>query len=75
MNYCDKIHYTIYKTNEASFERAMEALFAQLPEDSKVLRLIVFGAPESSGEYMKQRALLQKAVGVRFGSRKPSLSY
>ena len=75
MNYCDKIHYTIYKTNEASFERAMEALFAQLPEDSKILRLIVFGAPGSSGEYMKQRILLQNAVSVRFGNRKPALSY
>ncbi len=75
MNYCDKIHYAIYKAKEESFGLAMEALLTQLPQSDEVLRLIVFGTPGSTGEYMEQRELLRNVVANRFGDKIPALSY
>lgn len=35
MNYCDKIHYSIYTTGLATFDEMVDDLLAQLPETSR----------------------------------------
>ena len=75
MNYCDKIHYTIYKTGKASFEEMVDALLAQLPTDEPILRLAFFGTPADNEQYITRRLLLSEKVRERYGDHEPVLSY
>lgn len=76
MNYCDKICYSVYRSEEVSFERAVDELLSQLPDDGRViLRLIVFGAPEDNTRYMEQQRTLHNHVIDKFKCRLPVVSY
>ena len=48
MSYCDKICYSAFRSDDPSFERAVDELMSQLPDDRVILRLVVFGAPENN---------------------------
>lgn len=75
MNYCNKIHYTIYKSADATFERMADELLAQLPADECVLRLIVFGNPEDNIQFLQHREILRDRVNGKFVEKSPALSY
>lgn len=76
MNYCDKIHYTIYTTEKAfSFEEMVDALLAQLPKDEAIFRLAFFGMPADNEEYVSRRILLNEKVRKFTGDCNPVLSY
>lgn len=75
MNYCDKIQYTIHKTEGGLFEQQVEALLDKLPEAGEVLRIIVFGAPENNLQYVEQRDFLHCSVSRKFGDKMPVLNY
>ena len=62
MNYCDKIHYNIYTTGLAAFDKMVDALLAQLPQDEQILRLAFFGMPNDN-VYAKPTTLFSGTIG------------
>lgn len=77
MNYCEKIHYSIYKADQRPFTQMVEELFGQLaPSCGFVLRIVVFGSPEDNAQYSRELTILKEAVQCKFGAdRQPILSY
>lgn len=75
MNYCDKIDYTIYTSEEGSFDCMVNELMVQLPDDRSILRLIVFGAPENNVQFVEQREHLRACCHEKFGDKMPALIY
>ncbi|MDR1644366.1 MAG: endoribonuclease L-PSP [Tannerellaceae bacterium] len=74
MNYCDKIRYRIYTTDEKAFPAMVDDLLDQLPPSEPILRLAFFGAPPSNEEYLLRHSLLKDKVAARYGNS-PALSY
>lgn len=75
MNYCDKIHYTIYTTGLGTFEEMVDALLAQLPQDEQIFRLAFFGMPSDNEQYVSRRILLREKIRKSYGNHEPVLSY
>lgn len=75
MSYCDKICYSAFRSDDPSFERAVDELMSQLPDDRVILRLVVFGAPENNEQYIEQRDILYRRVNCRLAGKLPVVSY
>ncbi|WP_291528935.1 endoribonuclease L-PSP [Bacteroides sp. UBA939] len=75
MNYCEKIHYSIYTTEEADFETMADTLLAQLPENEHIFRLIFFGTPADNVQYVTRRTTLFDKIERLFAERLPVFSY
>ena len=75
MNYCDKIHYNIYTTGLAAFDKMVDALLAQLPQDEQILRLAFFGMPNDNEQYVARRIILREKIRKFYGNHEPVLSY
>lgn len=75
MNYCDKIHYYLYTTENASFGEMVDALLMQLPQDERLFRLVFFGTPEDNRQYAEHCAMLRDKVYRYCGDQEPALSY
>ena len=75
MNYCQKIHYTVYATQRAGFSEMVDNLLSQLPENETILRLSFFGTPSSNIEYVERRVILRKKIREYYGDHEPALSY
>lgn len=75
MNYCDKIHYTIYTTKTAGFEEMVDNLLAQLPQDEHIFRLAFFGTPSDNEQYVSRRIMLREKIRKFYGNHEPVLSY
>ena len=75
MNYCDKIHYSLYVASAIDFSSMIDDLLLQLPEKESVLRLILFGTPALEEEYVAWRQIFKMKVRRFFGDCEPALSY
>lgn len=75
MNYCDKIHYTLYTATEGTFEEMVEELLADLPAGEKLLRLTFFGMPEGNEQFVKRREFLLRRVTHYTKGEMPVISY
>lgn len=74
-NYCDKIDYTLY-TATGSFEKAVDELLRQLPEERSLLRLVFFGWVTDNEEYVASRSLLKRKLEQHCDSGElPAWSY
>ena len=45
MNYCDKIHYSLLTASPEDFPSMIDSLLSRLPEEERILRLVLFGTP------------------------------
>lgn len=43
MNYCDKIHYSLLTASPEDFPSMIDSLLSRLPEEERILRLVLFG--------------------------------
>lgn len=75
MNYCDKIEYNIYTTENAEFGKMVDRLLAQLPQNEQIFRLAFFGMPSDNEQYVSRRILLREKVRKYYGNHEPVLSY
>lgn len=75
MNYCDKIHYSIYTAEAADFQVMVDSMLQQLPKDEQILRLIFFGTPRNNEEYVTRRNILNDKTRQLFKDNQPVLSY
>ncbi|MDR1200242.1 MAG: endoribonuclease L-PSP [Tannerellaceae bacterium] len=75
MNYCDKIKYTVYATEKASFPIMVDNLLKQIPGNESTLRLAFFGTPATNEEYIARRTILRDKVRSQYGDNEPNLSY
>lgn len=75
MNYCEKIHYSIYTVQTDDFTTMVDAILAQLPEDEYIFRLIFFGTPANNTEYVTRRNTLYNKIRQHYGECQPVLSY
>lgn len=75
MNYCEKIHYSIYTTESADFKTMVNALLMQLPKDESIFRLVFFGTPTNNTEYVTRRAILCNEIQQLYSDHQPILSY
>lgn len=75
MNYCEKIHYSIYTVQTDDFTTMVDAILAQLPKDEHIFRLIFFGTPANNTEYVTRRSILYNKMRQHYGERQPVLSY
>ena len=54
--------YDIHHSAAATFERALEEILAAVKQNSQTpLRIVLFGAPKSNDEYLKQRQQIEQA--------------
>ena len=75
MNYCDKIHYSLYIASANDFSSMIDDLLSQLPEKESVLRLVLFGTPALEEEYVAWRQIFKMKARRFFGDCEPALSY
>ena len=75
MNYCDKIHYSLYVASANDFSSMIDDLLSQLPEKESVLRLVLFGTPALEEEYVAWRQIFKMKARRFFGDCEPALSY
>ena len=75
MNYCDKIHYSLLTASPEDFPSMIDSLLSRLPEEERILRLVLFGTPVLKDEYVTQRQLFKAKARHFFGDSKPALSY
>lgn len=76
MNYCDKIHYYLYTTENASFGEMVDALLMQLPQDEQLFPFSVLRhTPEDNRQYAEHCAMLRDKVYRYCGDQEPALSY
>ena len=75
MIYCDKIKYKILSSEKVLFTDALDDLLNQLPANESVFRLVLFGRPENTEEYLEQCAILQTKVKDTFGTKIPVFTY
>ena len=54
MNYCDKIHYSLLTASPEDFPSMIDSLLSRLPEEERILRLVLFGTPVLKDEYPKK---------------------
>ena len=59
MNYCDKIHYSLLTASPEDFPSMIDSLLSRLPEEERILRLVLFGTPVLKDEYVTQRQLFK----------------
>ena len=52
MNYCDKIHYSLLTASPEDFPSMIDSLLSRLPEEERILRLVLFGTPVLKDEYV-----------------------
>ena len=75
MNYCDKIHYSLLTASPEDFPSMIDSLLSRLPEEERILRLVLFGTPVLKDEYVTQRQLFKAKARHFFGDSEPALSY
>lgn len=75
MNYCEKIHYSIYTTPVADFETMADTLLGQLPKNEHIFRLVFFGTPADNEQYVDRRTMLIDKAQQLFTNHQPVLSY
>lgn len=75
MNYCTKIHYSLFTTEQDTFTVMAERLLAQLPKEASILRLAFFETPSNNEEYKTRHAVLQEKVETLFGAQQPVLTH
>lgn len=75
MNYCDKIHYSLLTASPEDFPSMIDSLLSRLPEEERILRLVLFGTPVLKDEYVTQRQLFKAKARHFFGDSGPALSY
>ena len=52
MNYCDKIHYSLLTASPEDFPSMIDSLLSRLPEEERILRLVLFGTTVLKDEYV-----------------------
>ncbi len=75
MNYCDKIHYSLYTAATADFSSMVDTLLAQLPVEESVLRLVWFGTPAVEEELAAWQQILKEKLHCLFGDCEPAVCY
>ena len=68
--------YNIYRSQAASFDKALEELLAAMVgEDREIVRIVMFGAPKDNEEYAWQRTAIEQRCREHFGEHVPMLGY
>lgn len=75
MNYCDKITYHLYTTEEAPFHEMAGRLLNCLPADEAPLRLAFFGTQATNEEYTERKESLSAMISKRYDGCEPAYSY
>lgn len=75
MSYVSKMHYAVFKTAESDFTTMAETLIENCNVGGHLLRIIVFGRPESNEQYLERQSILLKLAHGRFGNNIPVVSY
>lgn len=65
MNYCDKIHYSLLTASPEDFPSMIDSLLSRLPEEERILRLVLFGTPVLK---------MNMSLNVSYSKRKHAIS-
>lgn len=75
MNYCDKIHYSLYVAAADDFSSMIDTLLLQLPVEEPVFRLVLFGMPAVEEQHTLLYRMFKEKVHGFFGDCEPAVSY
>ncbi|MEI6141195.1 MAG: hypothetical protein WCP85_18140 [Mariniphaga sp.] len=67
--------YTIYCIHEEPFEKMCQSLLDQICTESQVVKIVFFGSPQNSEEYLEQLQILNNCVKAHFPNRIPLITY
>ena len=69
--------YDIHNSAAATFEKALEEILAAVKQNSQIpLRVVIFGAPTSNDEYLKQRQQIEQAYREAYPAEsRPLVAY
>lgn len=69
--------YDIHHSAAATFEKALEEILAAVKQNSQTpLRVVIFGAPKSNDEYLKQRQQIEQAYREAYPAEsRPMVAY
>ncbi len=75
MNYCEKIEYSIYKSNKKFSANCVDELLSRLPKGKNILRLVFFDRICDNEEYEAKLVLLREKINSLFFENRPVLTF
>ncbi len=68
-------NYTVYTTEENTFEQMCQSLLSQIDTGTIVLKIVFFGPPRNNEEYLTQLQTINRCTKSHFPERTPLISY